>query len=418
MDTFNIKALLTDLFLAGIGSVDTQKAVQANLPAKPKGKCIVVGAGKCAGPMALAVEAAWPDVDIRGAVVVPYGQSVQTRRIDILEAAHPIPDGKSLIAGHRMFELVRRAGPDDLVLALMSGGGSSLMSLPAGGISFDEKVAVNQLLLKSGLNISLVNRVRRRLSAIKGGRLAQALQAGRLVTLAISDIPGDAPEDIASGPTFPAPNTDEDIAQVIETIGKELPPRALQLLLQPCKSSPSIDTDFRIIATPRIALEAAAKAAKRAGIQPIILGDAIEGEAREVAKVMSGIAKSSVRHNLPQKPPAILLSGGETTVTIGAEKPGRGGRNTEFLLSLALALDGEPDIYAFSGDTDGIDGTENAAGAIASPDTLAKSKLLGLDAFEMLKRHDSYSFFGKLDDLIVTGPTLTNVNDLRGILVL
>lgn len=418
MDTNQTIQLLRTVFAAAVARADPRQVLASYLPEKPKGRCIVIGAGKASAAMAQAVERAWPDVAITGAVVVPYGHGAVTDRVEVLEASHPVPDTNSVEAALRMVSLANEAGPDDLVLALISGGGSSLLTLPDPRLNLADKIAVNKLLLKSGLTISQMNQVRRRLSAVKGGRLALAARGAHVVTLLISDIPGDTPHDIASGPTVPAPDTDADISHVVAQLGSTLPKAAGELLREPPAPLPGFEADYRLIATPHMALEAAAEAAREAGITPIILGDALEGEAREAGMLMAGIATSASLHGSPAKPPVLLLSGGETTVTIGSEQPGRGGRNTEFLLALALALQGRENIFAFAGDTDGIDGSEDAAGAIITPDTLTRAATAGLDPRRMLARHDSYSLFNQLDDLIVTGPTLTNVNDLRGILVL
>ncbi|WP_417687417.1 glycerate kinase type-2 family protein [Roseibium sp.] len=418
MATNQTKQLLRDIFAAGVARADPRQILASYLPEQPRGRCIVIGAGKASAAMAQAVESAWPDVPIEGAVVVPYEHGAPTKRIRVLEASHPVPDENSVDAALQMISLAESAGPDDLVLALVSGGGSSLLTLPDPRLSLADKIAVNKLLLKSGLNISQMNQIRRRLSAVKGGRLALAARGARVVTLLISDIPGDTPHDIASGPTVPAPDTDKDISHVIGQLEPKLPESARDLLRKHPVPMPDFDVDYRMIATPRMALEAAASAAREAGITPLILGDALEGEAREAGTLMAGIATSASLHGYPVKAPVLLLSGGETTVTIGSRQPGRGGRNTEFLLALALALRGRDNIFAFAGDTDGIDGTEDAAGAIITPDTLARAEEAGLDPRQMLASHDSYSLFSQLEDLIVTGPTLTNVNDLRGILVL
>jgi len=364
------------------------------------------------------VERAWPEVELSGVVVTRYGHAVPTERIEVLEAAHPVPDEASLAAGAKIRAAALKAGPDDLVLALISGGGSALMCLPRAPLTLDDKVAVNRLLLASGLTIAQMNRVRMRLSGVKGGQLARAAAPARLVTLAISDVPGDRPHEIASGPTVPNPDASADLSELVERLGPQLPAAARELLLEkPERAEEDFEPDFRLIATPRKMLDAAAEVARAAGVTPLILGDAIEGEAREAGVVMAGIARSAADHGTPLPAPAILLSGGETTVTIGAAKPGRGGRNTEFLLSLAVTLGGHRQIHALSADTDGIDGTEDAAGAFIDPTTLARAQAAGLDAGAFLATHDSYSFFDQLDDLLRTGPTLTNVNDLRAILI-
>lgn len=405
------------MFDAAVAAADPARVLARHLPEKPKGRCIVVGAGKSAAAMARAVELAWPDVELSGVVVTRYGHSVPTEHIVVREASHPVPDAAGEAAAREILDTVRSARSDDLLLALISGGGSALMTLPAPPLTLAEKVEVNRLLLKSGLTIDDMNRVRRRLSLIKGGGLARAAGPARLVTLAISDVPGDHPAAIASGPTVPDPSADEDLSHLVTRLGPGLPGAARDLLLAPVEDPRSFDTDYRLIAAPQMSLEAAAVVAQAAGVTPVILGDSLEGEAREVGIVMAGIARSVAAHAAPVPPPAVLLSGGETTVTIGDTPPGRGGRNTEFLLSLAVALDGHPDILALAGDTDGIDGTEDAAGAIIGSDTLARALTSGCDPRRALAAHDSYTLFDRIGCLIRTGPTLTNVNDFRAVLI-
>ena len=357
---------LRRLFRAAVESADPARVLARHLPERPRGRVVVVGAGKSAAAMARAVEAEWPDVT--GVVVTRYGHAVPTRSIEVIEAAHPVPDQAGAEAAQRILAAVRGLGPDDLVLALISGGGSALMTAPAPGLTLDDKMQVNRLLLASGAPISVMNRVRRRLSSVKGGRLALAAAPARMVTLAISDVPGDDPLAIASGPTVWDPEAGADLSDVVALLGPDLPEAARRLLLQAPAPLPEFQADYRLIATPLMALEAAAAVARAEGVTPLILGDAIEGEASAAGQVMAGIARSAALHGLPVGAPAVLLSGGETTVTIGSAKPGKGGRNTEFLLALAVALDGQPGIHALSGDTDGIDGTEDTAGAIIGPD--------------------------------------------------
>jgi len=411
------KDLLMRLFAAAVDSADPAKTVARHLPERPHGRVVVVGAGKSAAAMARAVEAEWPDVT--GVVVTRYGHAVPTRNIEVIEASHPVPDQAGADAAQRILATVRGLGPDDLVLALISGGGSALMTAPAPGLTLHDKMQVNKLLLASGAPISVMNQVRRRLSAIKGGRLALAAAPARVVTLAISDVPGDDPLAIASGPTVHDPDAGVDLSDVARMLGPDLPEAARRLLLQAPEPLPDFKSDYRMISTPLLALQAAAEVAKAAGLTPLILGDAIEGEASAAGQVIAGIARSAALHGLPVKGPAVLLSGGETTVTIGSTTPGKGGRNTEFLLALALAvaLDGPPGIYALSGDTDGIDGSEDAAGAIITPDTLIRARAAGLDPRALLAAHDSYSLFDRVGDLVKTGPTLTNVNDFRAVLI-
>lgn len=414
-DAAAARDLLRRIFAAGVAAADPAQVLARHLPEPPKGRVVVVGAGKSAAAMARAVEAAWPGVDLSGVVVTRDGHAAATRRIEVLEASHPVPDARSAAAAERVLAAVRGLGPDDLVLALISGGGSALMVKPAPGLTLDEKMAVNRLLLASGAPIGVMNQVRRRLSAIKGGGLARAAAPARVVTLAISDVPGDNPLAIASGPTVP--EAAADLSAVAAALGPRLPEAARRLLLAPAPAADGFAVDYRLIATPMMALEAAAAVARAAGVTPLILGDALEGEARGAGTLMAGIARSAALHGHPARGPAVLLSGGETTVTIRHEPPGRGGRNTEFLLALALGLDGLSGVAALAGDTDGIDGTEDAAGALVTPDTLARARAAGLDPVEVLARHDSYTLFEALGDLVRTGPTLTNVNDLRAILV-
>lgn len=411
-------ALLRRMMEAAIAAADPATVLARHLPEKPKGRCIVIGAGKSAAAMALAVEQAWPDVDLSGVVVTRYGHGVPTRRITVREASHPVPDAAGLAAAQEILRIAKSAGPDDLVLALISGGGSSLMPLPVPPLTLEDKITVNRLLLRSGLTIEDMNRVRRRLSMIKGGGLALAAAPARLVTLAISDVPGDDPAAIASGPTVPDPTAGEDLTHLANRLGPDLPLAAREVLTATPEPAARFDADFRMIATPKMSLEAAADVALAAGIRPVLLGDALEGEARELGIVMAGIAKSVAQHGLPAPAPAVLLSGGETTVSIGAAKPGRGGRNTEFMLSLTVALQGHKRIHAVAVDTDGIDGTEDAAGALIGPDMLKQVADLGLDAKTFLAGHDSYSLFDATGDLIRTGPTLTNVNDFRAVMIL
>lgn len=424
-DDARARTTLRTIFDKAVASADPMRVLAQHLPEKPRPgqRVIAVGAGKSAAVMAAALEKAWPDVDLSGTVVTRYAHSVPTQRIEVLESSHPVPDANSERAARRILERVRGLDPGDLVLALISGGGSSLMALPAPGLTLADKQAVNRALLASGATIHEMNAVRKHLSAIKGGRLAAAAAPAHLITLAISDVPGDDPAVIASGPTVPDPTTFADAREIVARYGLTLSPQVAARLAQDDDETPKPGElphaeDFRLIATPAMALAAAAKAARRAGLAPLILGDALEGESREMAIVLAGIARSAQIHGVPVKPPAVLLSGGETTVTLRhRQAPGQGGRNTEFLLALAVALRGEPGIWAVAGDTDGIDGTEDAAGAIVTPDTLARARARGLDPRVKLDQHDSYAVFEQIGDLIITGPTLTNVNDIRAILV-
>jgi glycerate 2-kinase len=404
--------LLRRLFDAAVASADPRQVLGRHLPDRPRGRCVVVGAGKAAAAMAVAVETAWPDVPLEGSVVVPYGGRLPTRVIEVLEASHPVPDENSERAARRMLAHVAGLGPDDLALALISGGGSSLMALPVEDVTLADKQAVNRLLLASGLDIKTMNAVRRRLSAIKGGKLAAAAAPARVVTLAISDVLGDDPAAIASGPTIADPTADADLSDLARRLKPGLPQSVARRLLVPGVRLPREAVDYRMIATPLAALQAAADLAKAEGLDVRMLGDAIEGEAREVGAQMAERIKASVR-------PTVFLSGGETTVTLAGAKSGRGGRNTEFLLALATSLEGREGVWALAADTDGEDGAGGgAAGAICGPDSLARARERGLDAAGYLEAHDSGSFFDTLSDLIVTGPTNTNVNDFRAILVI
>lgn len=373
----------------------------------------MVGAGKAAGSMAAAVEAAWPDLPLTGVVVVPYGHGAPTDRIRVLEAAHPVPDTNSEAAAREILAAVGGLAEGDLVLALISGGGSSVMALPANGVTLEDKRTVNRLLLRSGLDIRAMNAVRRRLSAIKGGKLAAAAAPARVVTLCVSDIPGDDLAAIASGPTAADPDPGGNLSEVADLLGSALPAATAKLLQQPLPTLPTIGpSDLRAIATPRASLEAAAAVARAAGLKAIILGDDIEGESRVVACDMADLVRRD-------RGPTVYISGGETTVTLSGASVGCGGRNTEFLLALMIELEGRPGLWALAADTDGEDGaTGGAAGALAGPDTLSRAAARGLDPRAHLVAHDSGGFFMRLDDMVVTGPTRTNVNDFRAILVL
>jgi glycerate 2-kinase len=417
------RQLLRDMFEAAIAVASPDKAVPANLPEPPAGRTIVVGAGKAAASMARAVETRWPpDKPLSGLVVTRYGHGVgPLRRIDVVEAAHPVPDAAGQKAAGRILDLVRGLGPEDLVLCLISGGGSALLSLPARGITLDDKQALNKALLRSGANIHEINCVRKHLSAIKGGRLAVAAAPARIVSLIVSDVPGDDPSVIASGPTTPDATTLADAKAVLRRYGI-VPPPSVQARLDDSKAETPKPGDpafarseTRIIAAPQASLEAAAEVAAQAGYRPLILGDAIEGEAKEVGKVMAAIARQIAVHGQPASSPCVLISGGETTVTVRGA--GRGGRNVELLLSLAIQLDGRPRIFAIAGDTDGADGAEEVAGAIVTPDSLERARRAGLNARAVLADNDAHNFFRVLGDQVVTGPTLTNVNDFRAVLV-
>lgn len=412
--------LLRQVFDAAVAAADPRVMLHNFLPEKPKGRCVVIGCGKSAASMAASLEAAWPDVDLSGVVVTRYEHAVPTQKITVLESSHPVPDANGEAAARQILAAVQGLSQDDLVIALISGGGSALMPLAAPGLTLADKQAVNKALLACGAVIGEMNVVRKHLSAIKGGRLAAACAPARVVTLAISDVPGDDPAVIASGPTVVDPSTFADAREILNRYGIEITPAMEQQLSHGAETPKQGDlphAEFRMIATPLMALDAAASVARAQGITPIILGDALEGESRELGIVMAGIARSIKAHGHPVAAPALLLSGGETTVSIGRGPAGKGGRNTECLLGLAIALGGDAGIWAVAGDTDGIDGTEDAAGAIVSPDTLARAQAAGLNPRSVLAAHDSYSLFDTIGDLLRTGPTLTNVNDIRAILV-
>jgi hydroxypyruvate reductase len=404
-------ALLRRLFQAALDAADPRRVVPPALPEKPVGRCVVVGAGKAAALMAQAVDAAWPEVNLSGVVVTRYGHAVPAGRIEILQAGHPVPDAASEAAARKILASVQGLTPGDLVLALISGGGSAVMALPAPGLTLEDKQKVTRALLLSGATIAEINAVRRGLSAIKGGRLAAAAAPARIVTLAISDVPGDDPAVIASGPTMASP-PGETVPTILQRYGIALPPAAA--VLPPPVLAPALS---KLVATPTASLRAAAEAARASGITPLILGDALEGEARELGRVLAGIALSCRAHVTPAAPPCVLLSGGETTVSVGLGATGQGGRNMEVVASLALQLNGAPGIWAMAADTDGIDGTTEAAGALISPDTLARARSAGLDVRGILDAHDCHRLFSELGDLVTTGPTLTNVNDFRAILI-
>jgi hydroxypyruvate reductase len=415
------RELLVKMFEAAVESAQPDHCVPLHLPEPGLGRTIVIGAGKASAAMARALEKSWAG-PLSGLVVTRYGYAVPCERIEIVEAAHPVPDEAGLRAAQRMMDLVSGLSADDTVICLISGGGSSLLPLPLEGITLEDKQNVNRALLASGATISEMNCVRRHLSGIKGGRLAAACHPARVVTLLISDVPGDRPCDIASGPTVGDPSTCLDALAIVRRYGIELPAAVREVLESGRGESvkpgdPRLaHCETRMIATPQMALEAAAQVAREAGITPYILGNAIEGEARDVGKAMAGMARQVAEYGQPFARPCVMLSGGETTVTVRGQ--GRGGRNVEFLLSLGLALEGHAGIHAMAGDTDGVDGQEDIAGAVLAPDTLARAWGLGIKPADSLQNNDGHGFFGALGDSVVTGPTLTNVNDFRAILVL
>ncbi len=423
------RALLGQLYRSAVERALPMQVIGPHLPAPPRGRTVVLGAGKAGGAMAEAVAALWPgEAPLSGLVVtryhhVPPGYRARPGRIEVVEAAHPVPDAAGRQAAARIAALTQGLGADDLVLCLISGGGSALLSMPADGLTLEDKQAINKALLESGAAIDEMNCVRKHLSAIKGGRLAARCAPARVVTLLISDVPGDSPEVIASGPTVPDATTCADALAICRRYGIRLPAAALAGLESGAFESPKpgdprfAGHEVHLIATPQQALEAAAAAARAAGVAAHVLSDEIEGESREVGKVHAALARAVARRGQPFEAPCVILSGGETTVTV-TQKGGRGGRATEFLLGCAIALQGEPGVHVLAADTDGIDGIEDNAGAIVTPDTLARAAALGLKAADFLDRNDAYNFFKPLGDLVVPGPTFTNVNDFRALLIL
>jgi glycerate 2-kinase len=414
------RPLLRRMFDAAVAAAQPSLCLPPHLPAKPKGRTIVIGAGKASAAMARALEDHW-DGPLEGLVVTRYGYEVPCERIEIVQAAHPVPDEAGLRATERIRALVQGLTVDDLVIALISGGGSSLLVAPAPGLTLADKQAVNKALLASGATISEMNCVRRHLSAVKGGRLAAACHPARIVTLLISDVPGDDPADIASGPTVADATTRAEALAIVERYRIELPPHVLAWLgseesetLKPGDSRLA-GHEVHMVTSPQIALEASAGVAREAGLTPFIFGDSLEGEARDVGKVLAGITRQVALRGQPVSGPCVLLSGGETTVTLRGQ--GRGGRNVEFLLSLAIHLDGLAGVHAMAGDTDGVDGAEEIAGAVITPDTLSRAWQLGISARKSLDDNDGHGFFQALGDSVVTGPTLTNVNDFRAIVI-
>jgi len=409
------KNFLLSLFDAAVAAAQPSLCVPTYLPEPPKGRCIVIGGGKAGGAMAAAVEKHY-DSEISGLVITRYDYAVPCEHIEIIEAAHPVPDAAGMAGAERMLKTVAGLSEDDLVLCLISGGGSALMALPANGITLDEKQSVNQTLLRSGAAINEMNIVRKHISKIKGGRLARASAPARLHTLLISDVVGDDVSAIASGPTVPDPSTYADALAVIKKYNMELPASVMSVLNAGEDETPKpgdaifANNTVEIIASGLNSLEAAAKIAEQAGITPIILNDSLEGEARVVGREMAGFVSS-----YKDQAPCVLLSGGELTVKV--EGSGKGGPNTEFLMGLAAGLEGIEDVFAIACDTDGADGLVDNAGAIITPDTLARAQTAGLDLDAMLADNDAYSFFEALDDLVISGPTHTNVNDLRAIYI-
>ncbi len=414
------RPLLRALFDAAVAAAQPALCLAQHLPPRPKGRTIVIGAGKASAAMARALEDHWVG-PLAGLVVTRYGYEVPCERIEIVQAAHPVPDAAGLKASQRMLALVNGLTPDDLVIALISGGGSSLLVAPGEGLTLADKQAVNSALLNCGATISEMNCLRRHLSGIKGGRLAAACYPARVLTLLISDVPGDSPADIASGPTVADVSTCADALAIVARYGIALPSAARALLQSGGGESVKpgdarlAHIETRIITAPQIALEAAAQVARDAGITPWILSDSMEGEARDIAKAHAAIARQVALQGQPFQPPCVILSGGETTVTLKGN--GRGGRNVEFLLALGVALDGLPGVHAMAGDTDGVDGAEEIAGAVLTPDTLKRAWAQGINPRASLDNNDGHGFFQALGDSVITGPTLTNVNDFRAIVI-
>lgn len=411
---------LYNLFTSAVDASHPKTLLEKYLPAERSGKAIVVGAGKGAASMALAFEKAWQG-PLDGIVVTRYGHSEPCRQIRVVEASHPVPDSAGESAAREILAMLSNLTPEDQVFFLLSGGGSSLLSLPAPGISLEQKKKINAALLNCGAAIDEINCVRKHLSAIKGGRLAIACRPATLYTYAISDVPGDDPSVIASGPSVADPSTSHQAMDILRRYRIEIPDNIRDWLLDPASETPkprelpAEETHYCLIATPDQALRAAASYAEACGVNTLILGDTIEGEAREVAKVFAGIARYIQNTDEPVKKPCVILSGGETTVTLRGN--GRGGRNAEFLLALANCLQGTPGIFALAADTDGIDGSENNAGALLTPETPERARRLGLSMTASLDNNDGYGFFSALGDLLITGPTRTNVNDFRAIYI-
>ncbi|MBZ9768756.1 glycerate kinase [Mesorhizobium sp. CA6] len=414
------KSFLTSIFNAAVAAADPEKTIRNHLPAKPKGRTVVIGAGKGSAQMAAAFEKVW-DGPIDGLVVTRYGYGARCERIEIIEAAHPVPDAAGLEASRRLLEKVRGLTAEDLVVALISGGGSALLPSPAPGLTLGDEIAVNEALLASGAPIAAMNTIRKHVSTIKGGRLAAAAHPARVVSLVVSDIPGDNPALVASGPTVPDTGSRADALASIAAYGMKLPASVMAHIQSPAADAPRSDdlrfagNEVHLTASAGVSLEAAAAEAERQGIQAVILSDAIEGEAREVGGVHAAIAREVATRNRPFAKPVLILSGGETTVTLRGK--GKGGRNSEFLLAFAIGIDGVNGIHALAADTDGIDGSENNAGAFANGSTVARMRAAGVDAKAMLAGNNAWTAFNAVGDLFVPGPTGTNVNDLRAILI-
>jgi glycerate 2-kinase len=410
--------LLQALFRAALKAVDPLQVVAAHLPARPKGRTVVIGAGKASARMALALESAW-DGPLEGLVVTRYGHGEPCRRVRVVEAGHPMPDDAGVRAAGQIRALVQGLTRDDLVIALMSGGGSSLLAAPVEGLALADKQLVTSALLRCGATISEINCVRKHLSAVKGGKLAQSCGPAAVHTLVVSDVPGDDPAIVASGPTLPDGSLPEDAVAILRRHGIEPPPAVRQVLAQPPRGERPVAVGERhctVVATAQMALEAAAAGAQALGLRPMILGNAIEGEARHVGSVLAGVARQAATSNQPAATPLVLLSGGETTVTVAGR--GRGGRNAEYLLSHLIGVSDLDRVWGLAADTDGIDGSETNAGAVFGPDSWDRAAALGLKPRDLLADNDAYGFFEALGDLVVTGPTRTNVNDFRATVIL
>ncbi|MCX7566649.1 glycerate kinase [Sulfitobacter sp. F26169L] len=411
------QAFLTSLFDAAVTAADARAALAPNLPERPEGRTVVVGAGKGAAQLAAAFEDLW-DGPVEGVVVTRYGYSCPTRHIRVMEAAHPVPDAAGLAASEALFAAVAGLGPDDLVVALICGGGSSLLPSPPEGMTLADEQALNEALLASGAPIGVMNAIRKHASGIKGGRLAAAAHPAKVVSLVVSDVPGDDPAQVASGPTVPDGVTLEDARRLIKLRGLDLPPQIVSRMTNaPMPDDPVFaGNEVNVIASARISLEAAAQKAQSAGIPAVILSDAIEGEAEVIGQMHGAIAREVVAHGRPFKAPVVILSGGETTVTL-RHKDGRGGRNTAFLLAFAQAIEDVTGITALAADTDGIDGSEDNAGGFADTNTAALMRGAGVDPADALQRNNAWGAFDAVNALFVTGPTGTNVNDFRAILI-
>ncbi|RWQ52408.1 glycerate kinase [Mesorhizobium sp.] len=420
MTALDPKSFLAAIFNAAIAAADPQRTIRDHLPAMPKGRTIVIGAGKGSAQMAAAFEKVW-DGPIEGLVVTRYGYGATCQRIEIIEAAHPVPDAAGLEASRRLLEKVQGLTADDLVVALISGGGSALLPAPAEGLTLADEIAVNEALLASGAPIAAMNTIRKHVSTIKGGRLAAAAYPAKVVSLVVSDIPGDNPALVASGPTVPDSGSREDALASIAAYDMKLPAAVMAHINSPAADAPRADdprfsrNEVHLIASAGVSLEAAAAEARRHGIEAVILSDSIEGEAREVGGVHAAIAREVATRNRPFPKPVLILSGGETTVTVRAK--GKGGRNSEFLLAFAIGISGIGGLHALAADTDGIDGSENNAGAFADGSTVSRMRAAGVDAKAMLAGNNAWTAFKAAGDLFVPGPTGTNVNDLRAILI-